>query len=80
MRRHALDVFHYGDWVFEDGLIDALQNVSHGHVCLMERDAVRIVDVAAAVLHSPDKLPADLKLACHRADIWLFAHGQSLFG
>src|ERR1700733_1404303 len=49
MRCHALDVFHQGDWVLEDFMVDALQQVANKHTCLLEDDAVGVVDVAAAV-------------------------------
>jgi hypothetical protein len=80
MRRHPLDIFHEGNGVPENTVIDTLQDVAYGHACLMERHAVRVVDVAAAVHCGTSKLALDVKLACNSADIVLFAHNQSLFG
>jgi hypothetical protein len=46
----------------------------------MEGDAVRVVDVPAAVGCCTRKFTVDLKLAGYGADILLFAHNQSLVG
>jgi hypothetical protein len=80
MRRHPLDVFHEGGRGLEDPVIDTLQKVADGHSRPMEGDAVRVVDVAAAVGCCACKFTVDLKLACYGADVVLFAHNQSLLG
>jgi hypothetical protein len=80
MRRHPLNILHDGDWVLEDVVIDALQDVADGLACLMEGGAIGVVDVAAAVGCCTPKFTVDLKLACYGADIVLFAHNQSLLG
>src|ERR1700733_5049099 len=65
MRRHPLDVFHHGDWVLEDFVVNALKQVANKQTCLLEDNAVGVVDVAAAVGCGADKISFYLKLACY---------------
>jgi hypothetical protein len=80
MRRHALDVLHQADRVPEDILIDALQDGPRLHTGLMKEGAIRVVDMAAAIRSSAEKLATDFKLTRHRADVGPVAHDQSLSG
>jgi hypothetical protein len=80
MRGHALDVFHQRDWIFEDMVIDALQNGSTMSASFVEEGAVGVVDVSAAVPFGVEKFTGDFKPARHRAYVVVMVHAQSLSG
>ncbi len=81
MRCHPLDIFHEGNRVLEDAVIDTLQRCS-GPAYLPDRKVTQYESLMWPLPYvvALDKFTVDLKLACDGADIVLFVHDQSLFG
>src|ERR1017187_8556626 len=80
MRRDPLDVFHQGDRLLEDVVIDPLQDVAMRYPSHIEEDFVSVVDMAAAVGSGLEKLAADFERACRGGDTAFITHDQSLSG
>jgi hypothetical protein len=49
MRGDPTDVLHQLGDILEDGVIDALKNVTHHHTSLVESDDKGVIDMAAAI-------------------------------
>jgi hypothetical protein len=69
MRRDALDVLHDRHRVFEDVVVDALEDVAHRRAGLIKDGAVSVVDVAAAVRRGFLKSTVDLEVAGDQPDV-----------
>jgi hypothetical protein len=69
VRRDALNVLHERHRVFEDGVVDALEDVAHQRASLIKDGAVRVVDVANAVRRSFLKSTVDLEMAGYQSDV-----------
>ena len=69
VRGDAPDVFHQGDRILEDVVVDALQNVTNLYSTLVEYSTTRIVDVAAAVRLGVEEFAVDVELARQGAKV-----------
>src|ERR1022692_1116277 len=76
----ALDVFHQGDRLLEDIVVDALQNVTRHRPRLIKNGAIGVIDMAAAIRFSTAELAVDLKMPRHVPDVMFRIHRQSLSG
>ena len=61
MVRHALYVFHQRDGLLEHVMVHALEDVADALPRLVHPDAVGIIDVAAAVGVTVDKIAAEIE-------------------
>ena len=76
----ALDIFHDRDGVFEDVMVDALDDVARCFAGGAKDGAIGIVDVPAAVGCGRRELAGNFKVARHLGDVVVEVHGQSLSG
>jgi len=60
-------------------MINSLKNVANTRSCLIENNAMGVIDVTAAVGFGAQKHALDLKIPRHRADIvgWVGAHSYA---
>jgi hypothetical protein len=66
--------------VFEDVVVDALQNEAHWPASVAGGHAPAFVDVPIAVWRGGEKLAADLELARHGPDSLFLSYAHSLLG
>src|ERR1700728_1442567 len=76
----ALNVLHHRDRIFEDVVIDALNESAFFLPVSIYLHAKGIVDVSTAVARRRQKSAVDLKSSGHRGQIVAVVHGHSLFG
>ena len=76
----SLHVVHQQLRLLEDAGVHALQQVAANLSAIIERDAVRMVDVPAAVRSRADERAIDAELPQHRTQGFPMRHGHSVSG
>jgi hypothetical protein len=69
VRRHALDVLHQRRRIFENVMIDALNNVADARAALIENRAIGVIDVTAAIRIRSKKFATQGELRRHGAEV-----------
>jgi hypothetical protein len=72
--RDALDVFHERDGIFEDVVIDALEDVTHSQAVLIRSDAKGIIDMTAAMRFGFQQIAVNPELAGDSQDVVFQGH------
>ena len=65
----ALHVFHHLQWLFEDVVVDALDDEAHLPAGLIEHGAIRVVDVAGAIRDGTHEVRPHVEQRRDRADV-----------
>ena len=69
VRGHALDVLHQGDRIFEDVVIDALQEIPRLHTVSLKDRVVGVVNMAAAIGRGAAKFTVDCECPGRRPHV-----------